>query len=372
MKDAADSTPPSNILSDDSDLGPEPDWLTDLDEPVAPKNAPTQSHTERIAQSTPVKTEVTTEVPEVRTPESPQPFRGSPAPLPLGSHSTAESVVVKKDHPWLWGVVPLVLLLATAIIAWFGATQTLNDLATWDAIREQSPGLLPARWAMLIWWLVIPLMAVFLVYAAIPAGRQVTRIKITAPLISLALVATGLWVFAQHWHWEVVGIISAASAALAMLITYLVVSLGPHITSIRQRMIAMIPLSAALGYSVMLTVIAWQSYSDQPFGERGSSVLFAVLLVMIAAVFSFFLRDGLFSLVLAIWFAGVVYQQWGEDAVISLVGAVTVLLTGALAGLGTILATESHRPSLTTSVETKRGRTSFFRRNQNSPQDELP
>lgn len=264
----------------------------------------------------------------------------------------------------IWGLAPFVFLLATGLVAWFGTTQTLNGRTTWEAIRMQGAPLLPAQWAMMIWWAVLPLMTVFLIYGSLPMGREPTRIKFTGPLISIGLAATTIWIFAQHWRWELIGIVSMAIAVLAIAVSYFMVALGPGIKTIRQRMIAMIPLSAALGYSVMLTVLSWQNYSSQPFGERGSSVLFTLLVVVAAAAFAFFLRDGLFALTLAIWFAGVVHLQWGDDAVISLVAAVAVLFSGALAILGGILAMESHKPAFTTSLENRRNRTSFFKKSE--------
>lgn len=386
MNNADDSKPSKPILPDDSDLGPEPSWLLDDDvqnvpEEQAPKNdqphedvAPEpDGHESRPSPDATVDSHAAPEDVEADVTDAPSPPEQSAQTIeviPETIETEPESGDVdKRNHTWLWGLAPFVLLLATGLIAWFGTTQTLNGFATWDAIRMQAPPLLPARWAMMIWWLVLPLMMLFLIYGALPAGREITRIKITGPLISVALAATTLWIFAQHWRWDVVGIASMAVAALSILATYFLVALSPHIKNLRQRIIAVIPLSAALGYSLMLTVLAWQSYSSQPFGERGSSVLFALLLVVIAGVFAFFLRDGLFSLVLVIWFAGVVHQQWGEDAIISLIAAVTVLFSAALAVLGTLLATESHRPSLTASVENRKGRTSFFRKSEKSPQE---
>lgn len=364
MNNADDSTPDKDILPDQSDLGPEPDWLLDDDEVSTESESPTPLPGPPVDRTTDIDT---TEQPLIIDSQIQPEFVGAADPPNLVAGATGS-----KSYPWLWSAVPLVLLLATALIAWFGATQTLNGLATWEAIRSNGPALLPARWAMTIWWAVVPLMAIFLIYGALPTGRQITRIKPGGPLISIALVSTGLWIIAQHWDWEVIGIVTMAISALALFVTYLLVVLGPNITNLRQRIVAVMPLSAALGYSVMLTVLSWQSYSSQPFGERGSSALFALFIVMIAAVFAFFLRDGLFALVLAIWFAGVVHQQWGEDAVISLVAAVAALITGALAGLGTILATESPRPSLTTSVQARRGRTSFFRKSKESDAENLP
>lgn len=359
MKTADDSQPSKKSLADDADLGPEPDWLLDDDPEEAPVQegpvpVPALPHPEPVAQMKPQpEPSVTAEMLDVVAPEP--------------EASRVDSVVaMRADRPWLWGITPLVLLLITGLVAWFGSTQTLNGVATWDALRNQLPPLQPARWAMQSWWAVLPLLALFLIYGTMPAGRAVTRIKVTGPLLSLALVGASIWVFAQHWQWSLTGIISIGGATAAVLATYLLVALGPQIKNLRQRLLAVAPLSAVLGYCIMLTVLSWQSYSNQPFGDRGSSALFSLLLVMIAAIFAFFLRDGLFALVLAIWFAGVIHQQWGEDSVISLISAVSVMLTGALAVLGTILATESHRPSLTTTVKNPRVRTSFFRKKEDS------
>ena len=400
MKNADDATPPKNILPDDSDLGPEPEWLLDDDEPVEPEPSgdtevparPEQESSEPVLAVHPEDPGLSSEpawlqaddvqaIPETLDHAN---VAAHPEPLPPEPEETTElrdtalstqvdtgaeptpAVVEKKELPWLWGLVPLAALMITGLIAWLGTNQMLNNVSTWDTIHSQTPPLLPARWAMMTWWAVIALLAVFLIYGALPRGRLVTRIKVTGPLILVGLVATNLWIFSQHWQWSAVGIISIGITVAAVLVTYLLVVLGPHIKNIRQRLFAVAPLSAALGYSVMLSVLTWQSYSAQPFGERGSSLMFALVLVILAAIFSFFLRDGLFALVLAIWFAGVVHFQWGEDALISLIAAVAVVLTGVLAGLGTILATESHRPSLTTSVENRRGRTSFFRKKDNS------
>lgn len=358
-----------NRQPDESDLGPEPDWLL-------------EAEAIESGQSSPEPSEQTRPIPEMppRALPDPEPETASAdfvavnEPIEVSAQAIADqpATAPKRIRPWMWAVLPFLFIVATGIIAWFSGTQSLNDVTTWQALRLQEPPLIPAPWALLSWWVVLPLLAVFLIYGMLRNGRPVTRIKLTGPLVSLSLIATCLWIFAQHWQWEITGLISILIAFGTMLTAYFLVALGSGITKIGQRMVAVIPLSAALGVGVMLSVLTWQAYSDQPFGPRGSSILFVFLLVMIAAVFAFFLRDGLFSLMLAIWFAGVVQQQWGDDTVISLVALVATLFTVALAVLGTILATESHRPSLTTSVNTRSGRTSFFRKKEENPPQELP
>lgn len=382
MNTVDDETPNRNRQPDESDLGPEPEWLMDLDDDApadssvetgqepAPEEAPRPE-----PEPSPATDEVTVFVPEQKVDpvqeNSTSEFVATAEPRVVQSEAIEQPVAVKRTHPWMWAALPFVLLLATGIVAWFGGEQTLNGVTTWDALRSGQSPLFPARWAMTMWWIVLPLLAVFLIYGLLPAGREVTRIKITGPLVSAGLVATGLWVFAQHWNWQEIGLVSIVVAFVSTLVSYLLVTFGKGITNIRQRIFSVIPLSAALAYTLMLTILTWQDYSSQPLGDRGSSVLFVLFLVIVAAIFSFFLRDGLFGLVLAIWFAGVVHQQWGDDTAISLVAIVATLFCAALAVLGTILATESHKPSLTTSVTSNRTRTSFFRRSKDSPPEEL-
>ena len=346
---------------DEPDLGPEPDWLIDDDEPVAaagaePVPAPEVKAPEPVTQTRP----------EARTGSEPLEGRA------ITISSTPAAVAVRRPRPWLWWAIPLLLLVVTAGVAWVGSTRGLNDLTTWSTLRFQHPGLLPARWSMLMWWVVLPLLAMFLIYGAMPAGRELTRMKRSGPLVATSLVAASVWIFAQHWRWEEVAFGAMLVSVAAMLLTILMIALSPHITKMWQRLFAVLPLSAALGFGIMLLTLSWQGMSSRPFGTRGTSILFLLLLVIIAAVFSFFMRDGVPGAVFTIWFLGVAQQQWGNDAVISLGAIVALIFTAALAAMGFILAVDSHRPSLTAQVSNRRGRVNFFRRSEKTASGELP
>lgn len=388
MNTADDGTTDNNRQPDESDIGPEPDWLID-DEPGSHAPEPDLPPVEEDvdldavepepdlppaddgAERAPAQQMASARVPVAEQDQPTVEYVPVEEPRVLQSEVAEQQQPRSRMRPWMWAALPFVLLIATGIIGWFGGTQSLNNVTTWEALRTRQSPLFPAEWTMQIWWAVLALLGVFLIYGLLPAGRAITRIRITGPLVSIALVATSLWVFAQHWNWDIVGLVSILVGLAAITAAYFLVTLGPGITNIRQRIFAVIPLSAALAFGVMLTILTWQNYSSQPFGERGSSILFVFLLIVVTAVFSFFLRDGLFGLVLAIWFAGVVQQQWGHDTAMSLIAVVATLFCAALAVMGTILATESHRPSLTTSVASGRGRTSFFRRSKDSTPGEL-
>lgn len=340
---------------DEPDLGPDPDWLND-DEPIS------ETVTEPVMEREPISP------PQARNSAGSQPLEGRS--ITISSAPAAE--VARRDRPWLWWAIPLVLLVTTAVIAWIGSTRGLNGFTTWATLRFQHPGLLPARWSMLMWWVVVPLLALFLIYSALPAGRELTRIRRSGPLVAISLIAASVWIFAQHWRWEEVAFIAILVSVAAMLATIMMIALSPRITTVWQRLVAVLPLTASLGYGIMLLTLSWQQMSSQPFGTRGTSILFLLLLVIIAAVFAFFMRDGVPGVVFTVWFLGVAQQQWGNDAVISLGAIVALILTAALAAMGFILAVESHRPSLTAQISNRRGRMDFFRRSKTTPSGELP
>src|SRR5699024_4521333 len=157
-----------------------------------------------------------------------------------------------------------------------------------------------------------------------------------------------------------------------MLTAYLLVVLNKHIAKRMQRIIAVVPLSAALGFTFMLLTISWQHYSTEPFGARWTSILLIFLLLVAATIFSFFMHDGVVALVFTIWFLGVAIQQWGNDALISLSAIIALILAAVIAGLGFIMSAESHRPSLTAQVSNRRGKVNFFRKSGESTSGELP
>lgn len=378
-------SPDRNRQVDDSELGPEPEWLAMLDEPAD------DSATNAIPDEPAVEPDTSANTPDpepetFRPERQPNPEAGlseqpvavqSTASEPIEGKAVAVSSMsaepaVRKERPWLFWAVPLVLLLVSAAIAWYATNEGLNSFRTWSRLRFDHAGLLPTRWAMLMWWNVLPLLGVFLVYSALPAGREITKIKRTGPLIGLGLAASILWIFAEHWRWGEVALVSMIIAVAAVLGSYLLVALNKHIEKRMQRLIAVVPLSAALAFSIMLLTISWQNYSTEPFGARWTSILFLFLLLVIATIFSFFIHDGVVAVVFTVWFLGVGIQQWGNDAVISLGAIVTMILTAIVAGLGFIMSAESHRPSLTAQVTNRRGRVNFFRKSEESTSSELP
>lgn len=385
-----------NRQADESDLGPEPDWL--LDQPSgADDSAPEESiavppqvsdaemrapQPDSVEDPAPAfqsdfadvkpRTEPdTVEQPVVEYQPSTDPIEGKAVAV-ASAPAAPVAPVVRKQRPWLFWAVPLLLVVITAVVAWFGSTQGLNNLQTWSTLRFQHTGLLPVRWAMLMWWIVLPLLAVFLIYSALPAGKELTRIKRTGPLLSVGLIASIVWIIAQHWRWDEVALIAMVVSLIAILATYLLVALNKQISKVMQRVFAVVPLSAALGFTFMLLTISWQNYSTEPFGNRGTSIMFLFLLLVVATLISFFIHDGVVATVFTVWFLGVAIQQWNNDSVISLGAIVTTILTAIVAVLGFIMAAESHRPSLTTQVTNRRGRVNFFRKSENTPSSELP
>lgn len=362
--------PDRNRQTDDTDLGPEPDWLTDdIDTPEEPgQPAPDMSAPPR---RDPTPEPIVLAVPRDEPVEaSATAYRATREPIEGEAITPTSGPLARGPKPWmLWGI-PLGLTAILAFIAWWGSTRGMNGITTWSALRFEHPGLLPARWTMLMWWVVLALAAGFLVYSALPAGRAITRIKRTGPLVAVAVITTAIWIFAVHWRWDGTAIITIVVTLGTLLASYLVVALNPDISRLGQRLFGVIPLSAGVGFAVMLLVISWQGYSAQPLGTRGTSILFLLLLVIIAAVFAFFVRDGVISLVFTIWFLGVAQHQWGEDSVISLSAIVALILTAATAAMGFILAVESHRPSLTSQVTDQRGTRIRFRRKSSDTQSE--
>lgn len=365
--------PDRNRQMDDADLGPEPDWLTD---DVAAPEEPDQPAPEMDAAP---RRERVTE-PIVLAPSRDEPieasataYRATGEPIEVEAITPTRGPLARGPKPWmLWGI-PLGLTAVLAMLAWWGSTRGLNHLTTWSALRFEHPGLLPARWTMFMWWVVLALVAGFLIYSAMPAGRAITRIGRTGPLVAVALIATSIWLFAVHWNWEGTAIITMVIALGTLLASYLMVALNPDISRMWQRAFSVIPLSAAVGFTLMLLVISWQGYSAQPLGNRGTSLLLLLLLVIVAAVFAFFVRDGVISLVFAIWFLGVAQHQWGDDTVISISAIVALMLTAATAAMGFILAVESHRPSLTAQITDERGtRIRFLRKSGNPSSERLP
>lgn len=336
----------TNRQAVEPDIGPEPAWLVDQDDDA----------TEVIEGTARVKDTGTVDIDLIETVEK----------------DIQRFSMVERMHPWLRSVIPFLLLMITGGIAWLGTGQTFNEITTWESLGLKQPGLFPARWTMVLWWITLPLMAIFLIYATLPKGRLVTHIKTTGPLIELALISTSFWLLAQHWQLHIAAFISICIALVATMVNYSLVAFSRTLNTNRQRVFAVVPLSAALAHGVMLVTISGQNAIGIPFGTRAFSIVFMFVLLLVAAMFAFFLRDGAFAAILSIWFAGVAHQQWHSDLVVSLIAGVTTVFTVVLGVMGMLLAMESSRPSFTVDLGSGRNRTSFFRKSKNASSSDLP
>ncbi len=329
-------------LADESDLGPEPDWLALAE---GPTDAP------------PAATVATSPTAEIQ---------GAPPPPQASS-----AQLTKREHPWMWALIPLVFVGVTGLVAWFASWQTLNGTTIWRALAADTTPLLPARWSLLSWWAILPLLAVVLLTAIPPSGRIAHRIRLTGPLVIVATSGTILWMIAELWRWQTVAFGSILIATLALALYYLVAVSGTGTMTGWQRWLRVTAVSGVLAYSCMLLVITVQQIGWSPLGVRGTSVVLMVIAVIIAAVFALFMKDGAYATVTTIWFLGVAQRQWGNDTALSLAAIVAVIFCAISAGMGVILAAES-RSGRTSTSEHRRGRIDFFRRNTKTDGQELP
>ena len=335
-----DEPPQDKRQDDDSDLGPEPSWLADP------------------AESTAAPDDVTVEVPVQPVAEAVAIPRAQPEPVPTAA---------RKQHPWLWGAIGLLFAGAAALVAWFSTMQELNDTTIWTELQSQQAALLPAQWTMLLWWAVLPLLAIYLIWSMTSPGQKITRVKLTGLLMIVALGSTILWMVSQLWQWEEVALISIAVATASIGICYVVALLG-QVESRWHRVLATAPLGAATAFAAMLLVITWEQDWQQPLGVRGTAVVITLVLVLLAALVSLVLKEPVFPLVLTIWFLGVVPQQWDADKAISLTALVALVFTAVITGLGVLLGLEDQRPTAeTTPAASRSGRIKFFNRSQNPP-----
>lgn len=320
---------------DEPDLGAEPDWLSDAD--IETTTIDDTTAPAKVAADIPQQ-EIKTEIPAAQS--------GIP-----------------RERPWLWGAVPLCLVGLAALIAWLSTLQSLDNTTIWAELRTHEIGLLPSRWSMLMWWCVLPVLAIFLVWAITPGGRIATHIKITGPLVSAAVVATIVWMFAQIWQWEWIGFVSIGIATGLVLICHLAALLHhKNAGQSWQRWLTVGALGASSAYSLMLLVITYQQTLTQPFGVRGTSLLILTAVLIVSAILSLFLRDGVFALVVTIWFIGIAQMQWSTDKVLSFAAIVALVLTAILTVIGVLLASERPHSESDEAIMSHRSRTNFFRR----------
>jgi len=277
---------------------------------------------------------------------------GSPAP-PLVY--TSETDVARRDSSWNWPITNLIGLIVVVAVNYAANYFEFNGNSTGDIVNRDPVPFQPAGWVFSIWGVIYLLLAVFVVYGLLPAGRYNPRLQRISPLFLISNIANTVWIV--FWHWEQVAAALGTMVVLIVALHGIYIGVRYHGNPFRrgtresvdqpgwlERIALRLPFSVYIGWiwvALLANAMVWLNETGRDsglFSLNWWAVIFMVVAALVAAVFMVTSHDGVVALVMAVAFAGIADRNWGSETAVSVVAGFFAVLALVIAVVSALIA----------------------------------
>jgi translocator protein len=234
----------------------------------------------------------------------------------------------------------IVAFVATVIVNGLAGSTTLLGGVNTAEISDANPTLItPAGYVFSIWGIIYVLLAVFVIFQALPSQKEKEYTKKIGWLFVLSSVLNIVWLLL--WQYENLSVsVALMFLLLATLIAiYLRLNIGKSAVSLREKMAVHIPFSVYLGWitiasianvAVFLVSENWDVFGISP--EAWATVIVIVALVITLLVL-WTRRDIAYGLVIVWALAGIAVNQSGNQSIVTFIEASAIIILLALAAV---------------------------------------
>jgi benzodiazapine receptor len=228
-----------------------------------------------------------------------------------------------------------------------GSTTLLGGVNTAE-ISDANPTLItPAGYVFSIWGIIYILLAVFVIFQALPSQREKEYTKKIGWLFVLSSLANIIWLFL--WQYEILSVsIVLMFLLLATLIAiYLRLNIGKSAVSLREKLAVHVPFSVYLGWITIASIANVSVFlvSENWDGFGVSAETWATLIIIVALIITVLVlatrKDIAYSLVIIWALVGIAVKQSGNQNIVTLTEASAIIVLIALAA--TILLSKLKR-----------------------------
>ncbi len=220
----------------------------------------------------------------------------------------------KRSAPWAAAAV-------VAYVAMIAMNALANILPLFGRntgeVSDRYPSLFtPAGYAFSIWGVIYLLLAAFVVYQALPAGRANHRLVPVRPLFVFSAVFNALWLVSWHALWIPVSQAFMIALLLSLIALYVRGELWRGSATTAQRWLVELPFSVYLGWISVATIANTAIFFIDLGLDGGAAAPFLTMFVILVATLLGILgttsrRDWAFALAVGWGLAGVAVAQSG-------------------------------------------------------------
>jgi hypothetical protein len=239
------------------------------------------------------------------------------------------------NRPVFFQAVNIVAFIVTVVVNGLAGSTTVLGGVTSADVSDMYPTLItPAGFTFAIWGVIYTLLALFVVYHALPRNRDKPFLSKIGLFFGLSSVCNVCWLFLWHYDLITYSLVLMFALLASLILVYLRLDVGRAAVSLKEMTLVHLPFSVYLGWisiatianvSVALTAVGWDAW-----GIEASA--WAVAIICIALLLSFAMlalrKDIVFCLVVVWALAGILVNQSEHESIVlaSEVGIVLLLV----------------------------------------------
>jgi len=206
-------------------------------------------------------------------------------------------------------------IVTVAVNGMAGSTTLLGGVTSAD-VSDMYPTLVtPAGFTFAIWGVIYTLLALFVVYQALPKNRDKPFLGQVGMLFGLSSVCNVCWLFLWHYDLVTYSLVLMLALLASLIFVYRRLDVGRAAVSVKEMALVHLPFSVYLGWisiatianvSVALTAVGWDGWGIPD--ATWAVVIIAVALVLTLAMLAT-RKDVAFSLVVVWALVGILSKQ---------------------------------------------------------------
>ena len=223
--------------------------------------------------------------------------------------------MVSKKQVFLQGI-NIAAFISTVVVNGLAGSTTLLNGVTSGEVSDMYPTLItPAGFTFAIWSIIYVLLAVFIVYQALPKNREQPFLNRISILFALSSICNIIWLFLWHYEYILYSLILMIALLATLITIYLRLNIGKADVSNKEKLAVHFPFSVYLGWisiatianvAVTLTVLGWDGFGIEPLHWTIITIAVALLLTIVILATR---RDVAYSLVVVWALVGIMVKQ---------------------------------------------------------------
>ncbi|TRO52648.1 tryptophan-rich sensory protein [Candidatus Bathyarchaeota archaeon] len=234
----------------------------------------------------------------------------------------------------------IVAFIATVIVNGLAGSTTLLGGVNTAKISDANPTLVtPAGYVFSIWGIIYILLAVFVIFQALPSQKEKEYPKKIGWLFVLSSILNIVWLFLWQYQILSISVVLIFLLLITLIAIYLRLNIGKSTVTLREKLAFHLPFSVYLGWITIASIanVAVFLFSENWDGFGISQETWAILIILVALVITLLVlatrRDIAYGLVIVWALTGIAVNQSGNQSITTLTEASIIIILLALAAV---------------------------------------